>query len=92
MTIPITTPTTAPTQTLEQALLKMQEMPATKRREIFDFIDFIAFCEQSKPQNRKTLTGAALVEIFADSKLTDDEIAAFNAVRQDDNSEPVRFD
>lgn len=42
----MTTPTISPTQTLEQAMLVMQQMPVNKQQEIFDFIDFIAFREK----------------------------------------------
>lgn len=81
-----------PTQTLDQAILKIQKMPATKRNEIFDFIDFIESREKNTAQSAQALTGAVLVKLFADVKLSDTEVATFDYICQDDDSEPVSFD
>ncbi len=40
----------------------------------------------------KELTGKILVDLFADVALTEEEIAVFEEIRQDDDSEPVVFE
>lgn len=92
------------TQTLAQAMLAIEQMSAVRQREVFDFIDFMRFRndislaeldknkENQPATENKPLMGSTIIELFADVSMTDEEVAVFDEIRKDDDSEPVSFD
>ncbi len=90
-------------QSINQAVLTMQKMSDDKQKKVFEYIELLCFYDgiglvnevkeqQEKSQDNKQIMGDTLVELFADVSMTDEEVAFFDEIRKDDDSEVVKFD